>query len=367
MGTQAENKDLVQHDIFVSGTQGYHTYRIPALLVTRAGTLLAFCEGRVNDAGDHGRIHLLLRRSEDNGRSWSRQQVVWEDGPNTCGNPCPVEDSATGTIWLPANWNRPGQRSEYYFNAYDTRYVYMLSSQNDGRTWSRPCDITLQVKRKNWGWYATGPCTGIELQRGPHRGRLLVPCCHTEVGQGARPMFSHVIYSDDHGKSWLLGGRTAEGCSESQAAELNDGRLMLNIRHYPPVSDVAANCRRVSISVDGGDSWSPVQYEQRQPEPYEGCQGSVIRSKRGTAANAEHLLFSNPASSTGTRERLTVRKSSDDGTTWSTVAVLHAGPAAYSSLATLKDGRIACLYERGTVHAHEKITFAAFSHQVGTP
>ena len=365
METQTEDTNLVQSDIFVSGREGYHTYRIPALLVTRAGTLLAFCEGRVSDAGDHGTIHLLLRRSEDNGHTWSRQQVVWEDGPNTCGNPCPVVDSATGTIWLPSNWNRPGRRSEDYFNAYDTRYVYMLNSQDDGRTWSRPCDITPQVKRKKWGWYSTGPCTGIELQRGPHRGRLLVPCCHTEIGEGARPMFSHVIYSDDHGKSWLLGGRTDEGCSESQAAELNDGRIMLNIRHFPPVPDPAGNCRRVSISEDGGNSWSPVQYEHRQPEPYSGCQASVIRLERGTTAKDGCLLFSNPASNTETRERMTVRNSSDDGATWSTVEVLHAGPAAYSSLAALPDGRIACLYERGSIHAYEKITFATLPFQTG--
>ena len=353
---------ITQRDVFVSGTQGYHTYRIPALLVTRAGTILAFCEGRVNDAGDHGSIHLLLRRSEDQGRSWSEQQVVWEDGPNTCGNPCPVEDSSTGTIWLPANWNRPGGISEEYFNDYDTRYVHMLSSQDDGRTWSRPGDITGQVKRENWAWYGTGPCSGIELQRGRHRGRLLIPCCHTEVGKGDRPMFSHVIYSDDHGKSWRRGGRTEEGCSEAQVAELKDGRIMMNIRHYPPVSDRAAYCRRVSVSEDGGDSWSAVQHEQNQPEPYEGCQGSIIRSRRGTADSADDLWFSNPASSAGTRERMTVKKSGDDGATWSSVAVLHDGPAAYSSLATLADGRIACLYEGGTEDAYEKITFAALSH-----
>lgn len=359
MGKDTENSKLVQSDIFVSGTQGYDTYRIPALLVTGAGTVLAFCEGRVNDAGDHGTIHVLLKRSEDQGRSWSEQQVVWEDGANTCGNPCPVQDSATGTIWLPANWNRPGGRSEEYFKAYDTRYVYMLSSQDDGRSWSRPCDITPQVKRKDWGWYTMGPCSGIELQGGPHRGRLVIPCCHTEVGEGERPMFSHVIYSDDHGESWVLGGRTDEGCSESQVAELNDGRLMLNMRHYPPVSDAGANCRRVSISADGGDSWSAVQFEPAQPEPYEGCQGSLIRSMRGTGGRAGELLFSNPASSRATRECMTVKKSSDDGVTWSTVAVLHEGPAAYSSLATLADGRIACLYERGADDAYEKITFAA--------
>ena len=129
-----ESTDCVQTDVFVSGTDGYHTYRIPALLVTRAGTALAFCEGRRHDGRDHGEIALLVKRSEDRGRTWSEQEVVWEDAPNTCGNPCPVQDSTTGAIWLAANWNRPGRSSGEYFRAYDTRYVFVLVSEDDGHT-----------------------------------------------------------------------------------------------------------------------------------------------------------------------------------------------------------------------------------------
>lgn len=341
---------ITQLVLFESGTDGYHTYRIPALLATRAGTLLAFCEGRVRDGGDHGEIHLLLKRSEDGGRTWSPQQVVWADGPNTCGNPCPVQDSATGAIWLPANWNQPGRRSEDYFNAYNTRYVFMLSSEDDGHSWSQPRDITQAVKPNHWGWYATGPCTGIELQQGTHAGRLVIPCNHSDFSDGSVRLYSHVIYSDDHGRTWQIGGRTpSDDFDECQAAALPDGRLLLNMRHYLSTR----HYRGVTRSADGGLTWEPVRYDETLIEPAGGCQGSLVCHPDG------RLLFSNPASLQ--RERMTVRVSADAGDSWTSLYELHAGPAAYSSLAIMPDGRAVCLYERGTAHPYETITFATFS------
>ena len=343
--------NCTQTDIFISGTDGFHTYRIPALLPTRAGTLLAFCEGRRNDGGDHGEIALLVKRSEDKGRTWSEQEVVWEDAPNTCGNPCPVQDGSTGFIWLAANWNRPGGSSYDYFNAHDTRYVFVLASEDDGRTWSAPRDITSDVKPRNWGWYATGPCTGIELKMGPDQGRLLIPCNHTKFDDSSARLYSHVIYSDDHGKSWQPGGSSpTDLLDECQAAELSDGRVMLNMRN----ADRTQDRRGVTTSDDGGLTWAPVRHDPALIEPTAstGCQGSLIRADDG------NLFFSNPASTH--RERLTVRMSPDDGATWPTARVLHEGPAAYSSLASLPDGRVACLYERGESSPYEKITFAAF-------
>jgi sialidase-1 len=345
-------------DLFVCGSGEYHTYRIPSLLVTQAGTVLAFCEGRRNGQGDHGDIDLLVMRSEDNGRSWSGPQVIWDDGPNTCGNPCPVQDRDTGTIWLPANWNRPGGISEEYFDAYDTRYVHMISSDDDGRTWSAPRDITVDVKPDNWGWYATGPGTGIQLRQGPHAGRLLIPCDHTRIDGNtpapfgdtdyAHMIFSHAIYSDDHGATWHAGEPTpAAGVEECQAVEMDDGRVMLNMRY----SNFDPPCRGVTISDDGGQTWGPVQPDAALIATP--CQASLIRSPAGP------LLFSNPASLTE-RECMVVRLSDDEGATWPVARQLYDGPCAYSCLAVLADGRIACLYERGETTPYEKITFAAF-------
>jgi sialidase-1 len=337
--------------LFESGRGGYHTYRIPALLATQAGTLLAFCEGRKHDSGDHGEIHLLLKRSEDGGRTWSPQQVVWADGPNTCGNPCPVQDSATSTIWLAANGNPPGRVSEDYFKSFDGRTVWMFASDDDGRSWSASRDITPQVKRPDWGWYAAGPCTGIELQRGAAKGRLLVPCNHSQFEpDGSFRLYAHVVYSDDHGRTWQLGGRSpTDGFDECQAAELSDGRVMLNMRHY----GAEPGLRGVTVSADGGLHWGPVRNDPALVECNWGCQASLICSPDG------RLYFSNPASAA--RERMTVRASADEGVTWTVLKELHAGPAAYSSLAMLPDGQMACLYECGSTHPYETIAFARFS------
>ncbi|MBN2311811.1 MAG: exo-alpha-sialidase, partial [Candidatus Hydrogenedentes bacterium] len=171
-----------QAPLFVAGQDGYHTYRIPAILVSKKGTILAFCEGRKNSGADHGDIDLVLKRSFDNGATWGPMQKVWDDGENTIGNPCPVVDQSTGTIWLPFCWNNDR--------------VFVTRSDDDGATWAEPVEITDSVKPDSWGWYATGPVHGIQLAS----GRLLIPCDHRV--KGVEINTSHVIYSDDHGATW---------------------------------------------------------------------------------------------------------------------------------------------------------------------
>ena len=337
--------------LFTSGTEGYHTFRIPALLATTAGTLLAFCEGR-DSADDHGEIALLLKRSMDNGETWSALQVVWADAPNTCGNPCAVQDPATGIIWLAMNWNQPGRYSQEYFRDYDGRHVYITSSQDDGRTWAPPRDITAEVKLRHWGWHATGPGVGIALRQDPHAGRLLIPCNHSEMDGDAYRFGAHVLYSDDHGQSWQLGGVTeSANLDECHVVELRDGRVLLNAR----TNDPSHPRRRIAVSDDGGLSWGPVLDDPYLTDPTDdnlGCQACLISALDGT------LLFSHPAGDT--RARMSVRVSTDDGASWPAARQLYAGPSAYSCLACLSDGRIACLYERGQQQANETITFARF-------
>ena len=166
-----ETQNLPQHDLFVAGEDGYHTYRIPALITSKKGTLLAFCEGRKSGRGDSGNIDLLLRRSTDGGKTWSPQQTVWDDGKNTCGNPCPVVDQQTGVIWLLLTWNRgdDDERQIIAQTSKDSRRVFATASEDDGRTWLPPREITQDVKRKDWTWYATGPGNGIQLARLPQR------------------------------------------------------------------------------------------------------------------------------------------------------------------------------------------------------
>src|SRR5215212_7644444 len=133
-------------DVFVAGADGYHTYRIPSVIVTPKGTVLAFCEGRKAGRGDAGNIDLLLRRSTDGGKTWGKAQVVWDDGDNTCGNPCPVVDAKTGTVWLllTHNFGKDTQSKIVAGTGQGTRTVWVTRSTDDGATWAAPIEITKQ-------------------------------------------------------------------------------------------------------------------------------------------------------------------------------------------------------------------------------
>jgi len=351
-GPMKEKKSMNQTDLYVSGSEGYHTYRIPALLVSKKDTVLAFCEGRKTGRSDTGDIDMLVRRSGDGGKTWSKQEVIWVDAANVCGNPCPVLDEETGTIWLLMTWNLGTDRESEIIaqTSDDTRRIFVTSSRDDGLTWETPKEITSSVKEPGWTWYATGPCTGIQIQEGKYKGRLIIPCDHIEAG--TKKYYSHVIYSDDHGESWKLGGKTpVDQVNECQAVELADGSIMLNMRNY----DRSKHTRAVSISHDGGITWGPLNRDPVLIEPI--CQGSIIRYTQVAHADKTRILFSNPASKTD-REMMTVRLSCDEGKTWAASKLLHEGPSAYSDLAVLPQGEIACFYERGETYPYEKITLA---------
>jgi sialidase-1 len=333
-------------DVYQAGDAGYHTFRIPSLIAARDGTLLAFAEGRRQSGGDAGDIDLVLKRSRDSGRTWSSLQVIGDDGPNTVGNPCPVVDRATGAIWLLTTRNRGVDREKDIIagTSEGGRTVWVTKSTDDGTTWSVPTEITASVKRPGWTWYATGPGIGIQTRA----GRLVIPANHAEAGTGVHR--SHLVYSDDGGRTWTIGGIADAGTNESQVVELSDGRLMLNMRNHPPK---AANFRMVAISADRGRTLAPARPDARLLEPP--AQASLIAWPDGRRGRSV-LVFANPASTA--RERLTVRVSEDEGTTWPTARVVHEGPAAYSSLAVLADGAIAVLFERGARSPYERITFA---------
>ena len=326
--------------VFAAGKDGYHTYRIPAVILTASGTVLAFCEGRRNGRSDHGDIDLLLKRSSDCGATWSHQQIVYaEPGEITIGNPCPVVDQHTRTVWL--------------LFCRNNRDVLATRSTDDGRSWSEPRDITAQIKPPEWTWYATGPVNGIQLRRGAHAGRLLVPCDHVIGERDACNTTgrSHVIYSDDHGESWQLGGSSDPSTDECTAAELSGGRLLLNMRSYRGMQR-----RAVAFSEDGGRSWSPPVDDSALIEPV--CQGSLLALPPEQEGGTTRLLFANPASVK--RENMTIRLSSDEGRGWPVSRGLYAGPSAYSCLTELPGGKIGCLYERGRTDPYEELVLVRF-------
>ena len=353
-----------QITLFRAADGRYANYRIPSLIRTTHDTILAFCEGRQTPPGpgnDSGEINLLLRRSTDGGATFGPVQVVWRDGGNTCGNPCPVVDRTSGRIWMLATHNlgEDREREITLGTAKGTRTVWVSHSDDDGVTWSAFREITQDVKKPNWAWFATGPGIGIQIERGPHSRRLVVPCDYVAKGGGAKNSNSVVIFSDDHGATWKLGGQPPQrGFNESQIVELANGHLMLNMRNTAPANGDKSHFNRgVSISDDGGLTFGPARFDQALVEPR--CQASILRYSWPSEGRSR-TLFSNPASQ-HERKMMTVRLSYDEGKTWPIAKQICSGWSAYSSLVKLPDGSVGLLYEAGEKKGYERIDFVRFS------
>jgi sialidase-1 len=342
--------------LWEKGTGKYNNYRIPSLIVTQKGTLLAFCEGR--EAGDAGDINILLKRSEDNGLTWSNEQIVWDDGTNTCGNPCPVIDETTGRIWLFTTWNNGEDHESEIIHKTSSypRLPYLCYSDDDGLTWSTPVDIVETCRDTSWGWYATGPGIGIQMKNGPHKGRMVIPANHSyddlegTIRNGPYGYGAHVLFSDDHGNTWNRSESIKPGCNESQVTELSDGKLLMNMRSY---NDQYS--RAISFSSDGGETWSPIKHDYQLVESK--CQASILNF--GPFMGKQMHLFLNPAVPVG-RTHLTLKVSLDECQSWSNAKLIYAGPGAYSSLTKLPDGKIGMFFEAGKKSAYEEMVFVSF-------
>jgi sialidase-1 len=231
------------------------------------------------------------------------------------------------------------------------------SSADDGKTWSTPKDITVTAKDPGWGWYATGPGIGIQIKHGPHKGRLVIPCDHSYDAPGGDLTGSeyeygaHVIFSDDHGQTWKLGGTVVPKMNECQVVEQADGNgtLLLNMRSY-----FGKSRRAQAVSKNGGMEWTHPVEAVDLVEPV--CQAALIRYSWPDASHKGLLLFSNPASTK--RENMTIKISEDEGRSWPVSRTLYEGPSAYSALAVLEDGTVLCLFEKGEKGAYEKISLA---------
>ena len=337
--------------IYKEGDNGYKSYRIPALNITKKGTILAFAEARKYNSSDTGDIDLVVRRSTDNGKTWGDMIMFWDDKENVCGNPSATIDPKTGRIILTATWNH-GKDHEYQIlngTSKYTRRPFVMFSDDDGLTWSEPVDITEQVKDPSWTWFATGPCHAIKLQNSKHKGRIVVPCTYGEKSDQSR-YHSLVIYSDDNGKSWKTGGITERGGNECTIVELANGDLMLNMRNY---NRDKGQCRSVVISKDGGETFSEMSYDDQLVEPV--CQGSILNLTDKKGKLSETILFSNPASLQ--RKNLSIKTSFDSGKTWPKTKQIFEGHSAYSDIVILKNGDIGILFEHGEKNAYENISF----------
>lgn len=351
-----ENTDTLPQEpgktlyLFNSQTEGYNCYRIPAIIKTKQGTLLAFAEARKRNCSDAGDINLVMKRSDDNGKTWSEMKVIWDDGINTCGNPVPIIDQSTGRIFLMMNWNWTTDTYSKIVSrtSEDTRRVYIMYSDDDGVTWSSPQDITTNTKMASWTWHSAGPCHGIQVRQGKFKGRLIAPCSFVEAD--SKKSYAYIIYSDDHGKTWQMGNPyNKTGAGESTIAELSDGSLMLNMRSN-------TGLRFVAVSKDGGLNWENFNnYKLIDPA----CQGSLLSYQNG---QDNYLFFSNPSSTTK-RENMKIQMSTNDGKNWNTSCSVHEGPAGYSDIVMISDTTIGILYEWGDGESgyHERIAFENIS------
>jgi sialidase-1 len=355
----AESKHDCTSVPYTSGTEGYHTFRIPAVVQARSGVLLAFAEGRVESAGDSGAIRVVLRRSYDGGCTWGPMSVVSANGDGTAGNPAPVV-LRNGDIVLVTTTNGRVSEKEIMSGTVspeDSRRVFVQRSKDNGRTWSQAQEITPVAKKPDWRWYATGPGHAIVLRN----GRIVVPANHsvappagsTDIGTEAKYYGGHSLISDDGGRTWRIGftedrADTNVASNETSVAQLPDGTLYFNSRNQG-----ALGGRVDAYSKDGGQSLVE-PYRPQQTLVIPKVQASVLQTVRPGV-----LLFSGPSDPVA-RKAMAIRVSSDQGQTWRQARLISAAPAAYSDLVQL-GGSVGLLYETGVNGSSETITFTRIS------
>lgn len=324
-------------DVFVPAQDGYPAIRIPSIVTSQSGTLLAFAEGR--QGGDHSENDIILKRSLDNGTTWQPLQIVHEAGELSLNNPqAVVLDS--GRILLMYQQSKLGEHKAKPGFGPDAYMTFTQFSDDDGETWSTPADVSRQVKRATGiTSVASGPGIGIVLRRGQHKGRIVMPFNQGPFGDWR----VYAAWSDDNGQSWKMGATAAEDGkghgNEVQMVELADGTIMLNARSQ---GKRTSKLRKIATSSDGGESWTQLKDDPNLIDPV--CQAAILRyswPEEGTS----RILFCNPASQKA-RENGTLRMSTDEGKTWTHSATIYAGGFAYSSIARTQHDQVGILFER---------------------
>jgi sialidase-1 len=349
--------------VFISGTEGHKSYRIPAIIGLPKGQLLAFAEGRINGSGDFGDINIVLKTSNDNGKTWSSLSTIVDYDSLQAGNPAPVFDNSDpqfpdGRIFL--FYNTGNNHENEVRKGKGLREVWYKTSTDGGKTWSEVTNITLQVHRpkqpvrnplynfkEDWRSYANTPGHATQIQNGKYKGRIYVAANHSEgePQRHAEDYFAHGFYSDDHGKTFRLSQTIGiAGGNEATATEISGNSLMLNARNQK--GDKKA--RIVAISKDGGETWQNTYFDENLPDPV--CEGSILTLG---IKNGKHILaFSNAAHQTK-RDNLTLRISFDEGKTWSISKVVDKSSSeqskdytAYSDIVKVDKRTIGVLYEK---------------------
>lgn len=358
--------------VFTSGEEGHKTYRIPAIIDLPGGDLLAFCEGRVNHAGDFGDVNIVMKRSRDRGKTWGILQTLVDYDTLQAGNPAPVVDRTDpafpkGRIFL--FYNTGNNHEAEIRKGNGIREVWYITSVDGGESWSVPVNITTQVHRplqpginaaynfkEDWRHYANTPGHAMQFVTGTYRGRIYIAANHSsgEPFKDGSDYRAHSFYSDDHGKTFQLSDDIhIPGSNEALAAELPDNGLMMNIRNQK--GDIRS--RIIAKSKDGGVHWDTVYFDRRLPDPI--CQGSIISVP---AKKGKPIIAISNAADTVQRNHLTLRLSWNEGKTWDRSIVVDSGPSrdpnfdptAYSDLVVIGPNTLGVLYE---YHEYSQIVF----------
>jgi sialidase-1 len=348
--------------VFKSGTDGHKSYRIPAIISLPNGDLLAFAEGRVNNSADFGDINLVMKRSQDKGKTWSPMETLVDQDRLQAGNPAPVVDLCdpdypNGVVYL--FYNTGNNHESEVRKGNGVREVLYIKSYDFGKTWDPPVNITLQTHKpfqptydpnykfkEGWRTYANTPGHAFQFLQGLYKGRIYIAANHSANGPKERytDHYAHGFYTDDHGKTFKISDNIKiPGSNEAIATELSNNRMMMSVRNQK--GDIRR--RILAYSSDGGASWDTAYFDQQLPDPV--CQGTLLTLgyKKGKA-----IVAHCNAADEKLRDNLTLRISEDEGKTWKTNIVIDKSAVsgkrdwtAYSDL--VKVGKkIGVLYER---------------------
>lgn len=343
----AEDVPLKHVDVFVSGAEGYHTFRIPSVARTADGTLHAFAEGRLTNRSDPGGTHidLVYKRSTDGGKTWSAL-VLLDRHPDTdvdniqqdrtsAANAVALVDRTNDRLWL-----------------FDTRLVdrrlgsfqaWALYSDDSGVNWSPPQRIRVP-RYEIPGSSDIYPNLGSGIQM--RSGCLIVPATRRTEGKTQ----SFVLYSDDHGATWDAGEVVDGAVNEAQIVELSDGRLLMSVRPN------SGGDRLVALSSDNGEHWTkpaPLFSSTRVAKAIERYTLKGVNNE-----SRDRLLHTIPAGGPlGARSNLQIRISYDEGVSFGTSRTVYAGYAAYSDLVNIDSDQVGILWERGDTTGYQFITF----------
>lgn len=323
---KATLSEFPKYTVFCAGDDNVNSYRIPSLLTAKDGSLLVFCEARRVSWQDKSRTDIVVKRSTDNGRTWSVMQDLTQGTIGAYMDPTPILDSITGKVFLFTTFWPADDHSGAANRA------ILITSDDNGQTWSTPVDVTASLIPEGRYIYGFGPGAGLQMVGEKYKGRLILPARISDTER--KKAHDVAIFSDNHGKTWTVGGN-GDTDNEFQIAESPAGVLVYNAR--------VPNARMIAYSKDGGMSWNKAVKEPALPGVSKGCQASVL-------GNNEKLYFSGITGILETpeydeRARLTLYKSCNGGKTWDSGLPLYDKASGYSCMSLLSDGRLAIIFE----------------------